>query len=82
MCLYNLLRSHYFQIYVPLQEITLQEIPLQEVPLRGIYFYENFVQKVWMDQFLLPVLWVKPIQERLFHFLVLFSSGESYPLHQ
>jgi hypothetical protein len=37
-----------------------------------------FLQKVWMDQFLLPVLWALPIQERQLHFLVLFSFKESY----
>jgi len=51
MYLYNLLRSHYFQVPVP-----LQEIPLQENHLQGIHFQENFVQKVWMDQFSLHVL--------------------------
>jgi hypothetical protein len=69
--------SHYFQVHVPLQGVTPQEIPLQ-----GILFQENFVYKVWMDQFSLPVLKVRPLQERRFYFIVLFSSEESYHLHQ
>jgi hypothetical protein len=46
------------------------------------FFTREFVQKVLMDQFSLLVLWVRLIQERRFHFLIFFSSGESYPLHQ
>jgi hypothetical protein len=61
--LHNLLRSHYFQVSVFLRGVTLQEIPLQEVPVQEIYFQENFVQKIWMDQFSLPILWVRPLQE-------------------